>query len=174
MFTRLILCTLVVGALGAPALASARDTPAPQASSAATKAPQMSPQLKAAIEKQNQVLVRYAAEIAMMVDRGQVAQVWNASSEIAKRAVPQAAFVKSTEADRAQLGTVTSRKLQDITRGVSNGKAVAPSTTALPAGYYVNISFATQFSKYAKPVRELVSFHLDQDRTWRLSGYTVH
>lgn len=166
MFARPLLCILLVGALGASGAANARDTPTPQAATRPT-APQLTPEQIAAIKKQNQVLVNYAAEIANMIDRGQVAQVWEASSPVAKKAVAQAQFVKATEADRAQLGTVTSRKVQEITRGVSNG-------SKLPAGYYVNISFSTQFSKYPKPVRELVSFHLDQDRTWRLSGYTVH
>lgn len=166
MFARLLLCTLLVGALGAPGVAAARDTPAPQ-SSAKPKPPQLTPQQLAAIRKQNRVLVQYAAAIANMVDHGQVAQVWNASSDVAKKAVAEDKFVQATEADRAQLGTATSRKVQEITRGVSDGQK-------LPAGYYVNISFSTQFSKYPKPVRELVSFHLDKDRTWRLSGYTVH
>ncbi len=33
--------------------------------------------------------------------------------------------------------------------------------------------FATQFGSQAKPIRELVSFHLDSDKKWRLSGYAV-
>lgn len=167
MSVRLLLCIFLVGAFGASGVASARDAPPQPSSSAKPQPPQLTPQQIAAIRKQNQVLVNYAGAIANMVDHGQVAQVWDASSEVAKKAVPKDKFVKATEADRAQLGTVTSRKVQEITRGVSDG-------SKLPQGYYVNINFATQFSKYAKPVRELVSFHLDKDRTWRLSGYTVH
>lgn len=166
MFTRLFLSALLVGALGVSGTAAAQRASAPQASGAA-KAPQLTPEQKAAIEKQNQVLVKYAAAIVNMVDHGQIAQVWDASSQVCKQTTPKDRFVKSTEADRTQLGTVTERKLQGITRGLSDG-------TKSPRGYYVNISFATKFSKFAKPVRELVSFHLDQDRTWRLSGYTVH
>lgn len=33
--------------------------------------------------------------------------------------------------------------------------------------------FATQFGSQAKPIRELVSFHLDSDKKCRLSGYAV-
>ena len=59
---------------------------------------------------------------------------------------------------------MTSRKLESVTRALSNGKE------KLPEGLYVNVNFATKFSNEAKPVRELVSFHLDSDMKWRLSG----
>ena len=43
----------------------------------------------------------------------------------------------------------------------------------MPAGNYINVVFATRFANAAEPVRELVSFHLDEDKTWRVSGYSV-
>ena len=43
----------------------------------------------------------------------------------------------------------------------------------MPAGNYFNVVFATGFANAAEPVRELVSFHLDEDKTWRVSGYSV-
>jgi hypothetical protein len=54
-----------------------------------------------------------------------------------------------------------------VTRTISKGNG------KLPAGEYLNVNYATQFDNQAKPTRELVSFHLDADRKWRLSGYTV-
>jgi len=38
----------------------------------------------------------------------------------------------------------------------------------------LNVNFATQFYNSAKPTRELISFHLDNDKKWRLSGYTAN
>ena len=42
------------------------------------------------------------------------------------------------------------------------------------AGQYVSVEYETRFSGNPKTTsRELVSFHLDRDRTWRFSGYVL-
>ena len=43
----------------------------------------------------------------------------------------------------------------------------------VPEGLYINVSFPTRFAKAPQPVRELVSFRLDEDKTWRLAGYSL-
>jgi uncharacterized protein DUF4019 len=35
------------------------------------------------------------------------------------------------------------------------------------------VVYATKFANAPQPVRELVSFHLDNDKTWRVSGYSL-
>ena len=35
------------------------------------------------------------------------------------------------------------------------------------------MSSATRFANSAEPVRELISFRLDEDRVWRVSGYSL-
>ena len=162
MLARLFLCALLIGFAG---VAGAQDKPAPAQPKPAAQ--QLTPAQRAAIQKQDQVLAQYAESIVGMIDNGQVGQVWDQASDVAKQSVSRAQFIKATESDRAKLGKVTSRKLEGITRALSNGKS------KLPAGLYVNVNFATKFSKQAKPIRELVSFHLDSDKKWRLSGYTV-
>lgn len=162
MLARLFLCALLIGAFG---VANAQEKPATAQQETATQ--QLTPEQQAAVQKQNQVLVKYAESIVAMIDNGQVGQVWDQASEVAKKSVSRDQFVKATEADRAKLGKVTSRRVEGVTRAVSNGK------DKLPAGMYVNVNFATQFGSQAKPIRELVSFHLDSDKKWRLSGYTV-
>lgn len=162
MLARLFLCALLIGAFG---VANAQEKPA--TAQQKTAAQQLTPEQRAAVQKQNQVMVQYAESIVAMIDNGQVGQVWDQASEVAKKSVSRDQFVKATEADRAKLGKVTSRKIEGVTRAVSNGK------DKLPAGMYVNVNFATQFGSQAKPIRELVSFHLDSDKKWRLSGYTV-
>lgn len=161
MFARLLLCALLIGAFG---VANAQEKPA--TAQQKTAAQQLTPEQQAAIQKQNQVLVKYAESIVAMIDNGQAGQVWDQASDVAKKSVSRDQFVKATEADRAKLGKMTSRKVEGVTRAMSNGKE------KLPAGLYVNVNFATQFGQ-AKPIRELVSFHLDSDKKWRLSGYTV-
>ena len=162
MLVRLFLCALLMGFAGA---ASAQDKPAQTQQKPAAQ--QLTPEQRAAIQKQNQVLVKYAESIVAMIDNGQSGQVWDQASDVAKRSVSRDQFTKATESDRAKVGKMTSRKVEGVTRALSNGKE------KLPAGVYVNVNFATQFSNEAKPVRELVSFHLDSDKKWRLSGYAV-
>lgn len=162
MFARLFLCALLIGAFG---VANAQEKPAATQQRPATQ--KLTPEQQAAIQKQNQVLVQYAQSIVAMIDNGQIGQVWDQASDVAKKSVSRDQFVKATEADRAKLGKVTSRKVEGVTRAMSNGKE------KLPAGLYVNVNFATQFASQSKPTRELVSFHLDADKKWRLSGYTV-
>jgi len=162
MFVRVFLCALLIGFAG---VASAQNQPAQTQQKPAAQ--QLTPEQRAAIQKQNQVLVQYAESITAMIDNGQSGQVWDQASDVAKKTVSRDQFTKATESDRAKLGKVTSRKIEGVTRALSNGKE------KLPQGLYVNVNFATQFSNEAKPVRELVSFHLDSDKKWRLSGYTV-
>lgn len=162
MIGRLLVCALLIGAAGA---ASAQTPPASTPQTPAAR--QLTPEQRAAIQKQNQVLVKYAESIVAMIDNGQSGQVWDQTSVVAKKSASRDQFTKATESDRAKLGKMTSRKLEGVTRALSNGKE------KLPEGLYVNVNFATKFSNEAKPVRELVSFHLDSDRKWRLSGYTV-
>jgi hypothetical protein len=162
MFVRLFFCALLIGFAG---VASAQDKPAQTQQKPAAK--QLTPEQRAAIQKQNEVLVKYAESIVSMIDNGQSAQVWDQASDVAKKTVSRDQFTKATEADRAKVGKMTSRKVEGVSRALSNGKE------KLPEGLYVNVNFATKFSNEAKPVRELVSFHLDSDKKWRLSGYTL-
>jgi len=162
MIGRLLVCALLIGAAG---IASAQTQPASTPQTPAAR--QLTPEQRAAIQKQNQVLVKYAESIVAMIDNGQSGQVWDQASAVAKKSASRDQFTKATESDRAKLGKMTSRKLEGVTRALSNGKE------KLPEGLYVNVNFATRFSNEAKPIRELVSFHLDSDKKWRLSGYTV-
>ena len=162
MIGRLLVCALLIGATG---IASAQTQPASTPQTPAAR--QLTPEQRAAIQKQNQVLVKYAESIVAMIDNGQSGQVWDQASDVAKKSASRDQFTKATESDRAKLGKMTSRKLEGVTRALSNGKE------KLPEGLYVNVNFATRFSNEAKPIRELVSFHLDSDKKWRLSGYTV-
>jgi hypothetical protein len=43
----------------------------------------------------------------------------------------------------------------------------------MPVGRYANIAFASKFANAKQPARELVSFHLESDKTWRVAGYTL-
>jgi Protein of unknown function (DUF4019) len=175
MYPRLLVCALLMGVAGVAGAHGSTASQQPAAQSSSSAAPQLTAQQRAEIRHQNQIMVHYAAVIAQAIDHGQIGQVWDQASDIAKHAVTRDAFVKAIQSDRARLGTMTSRKLAFISRNRSNGSLPPGRKTGapLPAGFYINIGFATQFSKQAKPIRELVSFHLDSDHKWRVSGYSV-
>jgi hypothetical protein len=122
--------------------------------------------LQAQLDQMGKPLVQAAAQIAQMVDQHTTGIVWDNASPVGKAASPRAAFVKQIDADRTSLGAVKSRKLAGVTGSLSKGGAT-------PAGTYINVTFATQFGTNPQPVRELVSFHLDSDQKWRVSGYTL-
>ena len=165
MFKSLLLPLLLLS-VATGAFAQTANAPAASAARPAAAAPQLTPVQKAQLEKQNAQMAQASLQVAAMVDQNKIGAVWDGASAVAKQANSRADFITRIGADRAQLGTPTSRKLVNITRTQSKGGKV-------PAGNYVNVNYATTFSKASQPIRELISFHLDTDNTWRLAGYTV-
>ena len=119
------------------------------------------------LARQNAEMGQAALKVAQLVDSGQVAQLWEGASAVAKKAVDRESFVNHVTRERTQLGALRGRGGASITR-VQYGPAAK-----VPEGLYVNVSFPSRFTNVAQPVRELVSFRLDEDRTWRLSGYSL-
>jgi hypothetical protein len=115
---------------------------------------------------QNQQMAKAALQVAGLIDQGKAGEVWDGASEVAKKLVSRRDFVSQVTADRRTVGTLISRTVARISRAQSSGGAT-------PAGVYISVAFASQFANAKQPVRELVSFHFDHDRTWRVSGYTL-
>ncbi|MGH8163233.1 MAG: DUF4019 domain-containing protein, partial [Rhodanobacteraceae bacterium] len=130
-------------------------------------AQQLTPAQRAAFAKLRQQTLQAAQRVVGLVDQGNVGQVWDEASNVAKQSVTRDVFVKEVGADRAKFGKLVSRKLAFINGNTSKGGQ-------LPAGNYINVHYATQFANTKQPQRELVSFHLDNDKVWRLSGYTLN
>lgn len=164
MFKQIILSAALLAASTA-VMAQSKPAAAP-AKAPTAAAPALTPEQQAAVEKQNSQMAQAALQVAQLVDQGKVGEVWDGASPVAKAVVKRDAFVKSVDADRAKVGKVQERKLAGITRSESKG-----GTT--PAGYYINVNFATKFTNEKQPIRELISFHLDQNKEWRVSGYTL-
>ena len=148
------------------ATAAFAQTPAAQPQATTTAVPALTAEQQAQLQKQNDQMARAALQVAQMIDQNKAGEVWDGASSVTRQIVKRADFVKQTDSDRKTLGTVGERKLANITRTESKGDK-------LPPGIYVNVSFMTRFAKARQPVRELISFHLDDDRVWRVSGYTV-
>lgn len=116
--------------------------------------------------QRNQQLEQAAMQVADLVDKGQEGQVWDGASAMTKQLIARDAFVKGVDKDRKTVGTLVTRTPANLSFSESDGKK-------LPAGLFANVSFATRFANEKQPVRELISFHLDGDNVWRVTGYTL-
>ncbi len=157
-FSVLALLLLVNTAVSAQQAA----TPAP-----AAQAQQLTAEQQAQVARQDAEMSGAAAQVIQLMDQGKSAEIWDGASPVAKAVVNRQDFVTQIAADRTRLGAPTERKQVAVTR------AAYAAGGAVPAGNYINVVFATRFANAAEPVRELVSFHLDEDKTWRVSGYSV-
>jgi len=146
----------------APAATPVRPATSPQPAQ-----PALTPAQQAELAKQNAEMIQAAQKVLQMVDTGQLAQLWDGASVVAKRAVTRDAFASQISAQRKRLGASSGRGAAVVTRVRHN------PGSSVPEGLYVNVSFPTRFANAPQPVRELVSFRLDEDRIWRLAGYSL-
>lgn len=166
--SRFVLASLLLAFAGAASAQQAtQPARAPAQKPQATQQPQLTPEQRAQVARQDAEMTSAATRVVQMVDQNKSAEVWAGASPVAKGAVPADEFVKQIALDRQKLGAVTERKQLAVTR------AVYPAGGEVPAGNYVNVVYATKFANAPQPVRELVSFHLDDDKVWRVSGYSV-
>jgi hypothetical protein len=134
-----------------------------QSSAPSANAHQPTPQEYA---QRNEQIERAAVQIAELVDQDRTAQVWDGSSPVAKQLVSRDAFTKAIHKDRQTVGSLVTRNFTSLSFSQSDGKRI-------PAGLFANVVFATRFANEKEAVRELISFHLDSDQVWRVSGYTL-
>lgn len=155
-------------ALTAPLAAQQAAKPAAApAAPAAAQQQQLTPEQQAQVARQDAEISKAAAGVAQLVDTGKVGEVWDGASTVAKAVVTRDDFVRQIGGDRQKLGAPSERKQLAVTR------AAYAAGGEVPAGNYINVVYATKFANAAEPVRELISFHLDDDKTWRVSGYSL-
>lgn len=159
----LVFCLSLIAATSARGQAMPVQTP-----SAATAQTQgLSRSQLAAQERQDAELIAAARKVRALVDAGELAEVWAGASPAARRLVPDVEFTAQVAADRARLGAVVSRGQPSVDR------ETYPAGGRVPHGEYINVATATRFARASQLVRELVSFRLDEDQVWRVSGYSV-
>ncbi|WMJ68456.1 DUF4019 domain-containing protein [Stenotrophomonas sp. 24(2023)] len=150
-----------------PPPATPAPAPARPAPTAAPAHPALPPAQQAQVQKQDAEMSAAGLRVAQMVDGHRAAELWEGASAVAKKAVNKAAFIGQLDTDRGRLGALVGRGEPSVTR-VKYGAGAA-----VPEGLYINVSFPTRFANSAQPVRELVSFRFDEDKVWRLAGYSV-
>ncbi|MFC3551161.1 DUF4019 domain-containing protein [Lysobacter cavernae] len=134
------------------------------AASAMAQQPKAQPQPQTDLDPTQ--LVGAGLRVAQMIDAGKSGEVWDGASAVAKRSVQRKQFDDGNRALRKPLGSVVGRRWAMVNRHVT------PGSSQLPAGVYANVQFETSFAS-RKVGNELVSFRLDEDGTWRLSGYVL-
>jgi len=151
----------------------ASPTPATQQQPAARSAAQnsqqqqLTPQQQAALAQQDAEMTKAAQQVMQMVDGNRTGEIWDGASAAMKRAVTRDEFIKQINTDRNRLGAPAGRGQSNISR------AQYPAGAQVPQGLYINVATPTKFANTAQQVRELVSFRLDEDKTWRVSGYSL-
>lgn len=166
--SRLILIAAMLAfTSSASAQQAAQPAPKPQPQPQPVKQQQLTPEQQAQVTRQNAEMTKFAAQVIQLVDQNKVGEVWDGASAVAKSVVGKSNFVSQIASDRQKLGAPTERKQVGVTR------AAYAAGGQVPAGNYINVVYATKFANAPKPVRELVSFHLDNDKTWRVSGYSL-
>lgn len=164
MIRSLLLSAALVASIGTVAAQQAQPAKAPAATPAQ---PALTAEQQAALARQDQQMTQAAQRIMQMVDGNRIGEVWDSASVAMKGLVSRAEFVKQVAADRAKVGKVTSRGKATVSRSqFAAGEKV-------PQGLYLNVAVPTKFANMQQPVRELVSFRLDQDKVWRVSGYSL-
>jgi hypothetical protein len=167
--SRLVLLAVALMFNGAALAQQAAQPARPAAPAAARPAPALTPAQQAQIAKQDAEMSKAAAQVVQLVDQNKTGEVWDGASAVAKAIVTKQAFVQQITADRKTLGAPAERKQI----GVSRTYHEANNPQGLPVGLYVTVAYATKFANAPQPVREIVSFHADDDKTWRVSGYSL-
>ena len=99
-----------------------------------------------------------------MVDEGKYSDSWQEAAEYLRNAINQEQWNRSLQAVRKPLGEVVSRQMKTAT--------YKTSLPGAPDGEYVVIQFDTSFEN-KKAAIETVTPMMDQDGTWRVSGYYI-
>ena len=165
-----LLPILAALAFSASALAQQPSQPRPAAQAAAApqqQAEQLTAEQRAALQRQDVQMTQAAQQVMQLVDANRIGELWDGASAAMKRLVTRDEFVRQINIDRNRLGAVSSRANTVVSRSMFRAGA------QVPEGLYINVATATKFANQAQPVRELVSFRLDEDRQWRVSGYSL-
>lgn len=107
-------------------------------------------------------------QVIQMIDQGQAGELWDGATSVTKKRVSRNDFVQQVGQSRRPLGTAQQRVLSSV-----NLQTAADGDPEV-AGQYINVEYQTRFSNASdRLVREMTTFRLDGDNTWRFSGYVL-
>jgi hypothetical protein len=109
-------------------------------------------------------LLEDAAGVLKQIDSGHYTEVWNSAAPFIKAKIPEDAFVTTTRQARASIGAIDHRGWSSVMR------IQYANATDIPNGLYANVDFSTTLVN-GRIVYELLSFKLEGDGRWYLTGY---
>lgn len=154
---------LVAGTLLAVGLMSQAQAAQPKPATAPPASAQVRPAEQGLVDPNS--VGKWALQALALVDRGELAQLWDGASAAMKNEFKREAFVVGVQTARKGLGNATGREWLQISRQQGDGKGV-------PAGEYVSAEFLVRYAQGAPRV-EMVTFRRDPDGVWRFMGYAL-
>lgn len=115
-------------------------------------------------EKPEQLAQQSADAWLALVDSGKYAESWQEAAQYFKNAVTKDQWQSAMHSTREPLGKMLSRKLKSAT--------FRTTLPGAPDGEYVVIQYDSSFEHKQSAV-ETVTPTLDNDGTWRVSGYFI-
>lgn len=115
-------------------------------------------------ESQEEQAVAEAKAWLALVDSGDYEESWEMASSLFRNAVDQAGWKQALSGTRTPLGKVITRELKSA--------QFATSLPGAPDGEYLVIQFSTKFDMKESAI-ETVTPMVDEDGTWRVSGYFI-
>ncbi|WP_321790788.1 DUF4019 domain-containing protein [Burkholderia pyrrocinia] len=109
-------------------------------------------------------LLRDSDAVFKQLDAGQYGAVWSDAAAFVKARIKQDQFAADMQRARQSIGAVKHRGWAQVTRIRYN------NASATPDGLYANVDYATTLTNGAT-VFEKLSFRLDDDGRWHLTGY---
>lgn len=145
------------------------------ATSAPTVAPASTSERRQASARFRKTMATKALAVAQLIDQGKAGEVWGKASVVMHTIISRQAFVAGVARLRGDAGKLLSRRLLKVYGRHSDGphKLTDGTETGLPEGDYLNVLFLSRFAKQAQPMFELVSYHRDDNKVLRVSGYAL-
>jgi hypothetical protein len=109
-------------------------------------------------------LLKDADQVFQQLDAAHYAALWLDAAPFVKARVPRDEFVGQLLQARQSVGAVSHRGWASITRIRYN------RVQGVPDGLYANVDFASILTS-GRTVFEMLSFRLDDDGQWHLTGY---
>lgn len=109
-------------------------------------------------------LLRDADAVFKQLDAGQYGAVWTGSAGFVKARIKQDQFAADMQRARQSVGMVSHRGWAQITR------IRYTNSSSMPDGLYANVDYTTTLTT-GTTVYEKLSFRLDDDGFWHLTGY---
>lgn len=135
--------------------------------------PPLGPTAQAAAQLPSDVFIRNAIAIVQGLDAGRAAQIYDAASGTMKRSASKDDFIAVVSAANARTGPIAEREWGRVEHLRVTAPPADAARPVFPAGNYITVLLIARSTRGMSRL-EQVSFRLDEDSQWRLSGVTTH